>query len=62
MRKCFTAVAAAALLAFAAPAALALDAGEKAPEIVGREFVNTGPISLAQLEGRVVFVEVFRTW
>lgn len=41
-----------------APAALALVAeGERAPEIGGQAWINSSPLSLEGLRGRVVLVE-----
>lgn len=49
---------------FGTPAtpAMAVDAGDIAPDFEGKEFINTNPISLKKLRGRVVFLEIFQTW
>lgn len=39
-----------------------LEAGEKAPDFEGKEFINGEPCSLRSLRGQVVFLEIFRTW
>ena len=43
---------------FAAPAR-AVDVGDPAPDIEGKEFFNTEPLSLKDLRGRVVLLELF---
>ena len=65
MRKMLAAAALAAGLAvgsvpaFAAPVAV----GDTAPDFEGKEFIGiNGPVSLKSLSGKVVFVEIFRTW
>jgi peroxiredoxin len=45
-------------LAGAAPIA----PGDRAPDFVGKEFVNGEPCSLKSLRGQVVFLDIFRTW
>jgi hypothetical protein len=37
--------------------AVSLQIGQPAPEITGERWINSEPLSLAQLRGRVVFVE-----
>ncbi|HUE96338.1 MAG TPA: hypothetical protein VMN39_06740 [Longimicrobiaceae bacterium] len=37
--------------------AVGLRIGQPAPEITGERWINSAPLSLAQLRGRVVFVE-----
>lgn len=55
--------AAAALAVFLAPVAGAGQApGDKAPSFKGRDFVNTTSVDLQTLQGRVVLLEIFRTW
>jgi len=47
-----------ALAAPVAPAhAWALRVGDRAPEITGEHWVNSPPLSMAGLRGRVVFIE-----
>ena len=64
MRTLYAAAALAAGLAFAPGTASAhLDLGEKAPDFEGKEYIGIdGPVSLKSLQGRVVLLEVFRTW
>jgi hypothetical protein len=50
-------VAAAVLAACALPVAALVAEGERAPEIVGQSWINSGPLSMAALAGRVVLVE-----
>ncbi len=35
--------------------------GDTAFDFEGKEFVNTGPLSLKSLRGRIVFIELFST-
>ena len=37
--------------------AVSLQIGQPAPEITGERWINSEPLSLAKLRGRVVFVE-----
>lgn len=55
---------AAGLLSVGVPATAAepLAEGETAPEIVGKEFLNTPDLDFKKLKGRVIVVELFRTW
>lgn len=63
MLRTFVAAAAAALALFAAaPAQAGVGQGEKAPAFKGKEFVNTTSVDLQTLAGRVVLLEIFRTW
>jgi hypothetical protein len=36
--------------------------GAKAPQFEAKEFVNTSSVDLRSLKGRVVLLEIFRTW
>ena len=38
-----------------------LEAGVDAPDVTAQAFINTEPLSLADLKGRVVFLELFST-
>lgn len=59
----FSAIAAGAFAFAGAPDARAeLDLGAKAPNFEGKEFVNTTSVDLQTLAGRVVLLEIFRTW
>lgn len=40
----------------------ALGAEQKAPEFQAKQWYNTAPIQLEDLEGKVVLIQVFRTW
>ena len=53
----------AALLAFsAAPSARAeLALGEEAVEVEAKEFVNTEPVKLSDLSGRLILLEIWKT-
>jgi hypothetical protein len=65
MRQCTTGrvhvsslvIAAAILAAFALPVTALVAEGERAPEIVGQSWINSAPLSMAGLAGRVVLVE-----
>jgi len=46
-----------ALLLFAAPSYADPRVGQPAPEISGERWINTGPLTMAGLRGRVVLVE-----
>ena len=46
-----------ALLALAAPAAAEPRAGQPAPELTGERWINSAPLSISALRGRVVLVE-----
>lgn len=51
------------LVALSAPAFAQLGPGEDAPEIEAKEWFNPPPgTSLAELQGRVVFIEFWATW
>lgn len=45
----------------AAPARAEIAIGAEAPAFEGREFINTPPVKLSDLKGRVVVLELFRT-
>ena len=69
MRKWFparTRLAAAALglvVALApSPARAGVAEGDKAPDFAGAKFFNTSSVDLRSLKGRVVLLEIFRTW
>jgi len=42
-------------------AAAKLGEGDIAPDFEGKDFVNTSPVSLKTLRGRLVFIELFST-
>jgi hypothetical protein len=42
-------------------AAAQLGEGDLAPDFEGKDFVNTSPVSLKTLRGRLVFIELFST-
>ena len=56
------ALAAIATLAITAPAAMAAPAGKRAPEWDISEWINSEPLSVAQLRGKVIVVEFFQLW
>lgn len=61
--RTLVAAAAGAMALLAAPTAQAeLDIGAKAPAFEGKEFVNTTSVDVQTLAGRVVLLEIFRTW
>jgi len=37
-------------------------AEQKAPEFQAKQWYNTAPIQLEDLEGKVVLIQIFRTW
>ena len=39
-----------------------LPSGAAAPAFEAKEFINTEPVSMMDLRGRVIFYEIFRTW
>jgi hypothetical protein len=66
MRTSFRALGALALasvvgLVPTAPASAKLGEGDLAPDFEGKDFFNTSPVSLKQLRGRLVFIELFST-
>ncbi len=56
------AFAAALSVADAPPALAAAGVGDPAPDFEGKEFLGIDRVSLKDLNGKVVFIEVFRTW
>ena len=50
------------LMAFTAPALRAAMAGKKAPEWDISEWINSKPISLSGLRGKVVVIDFFQLW
>jgi cytochrome c biogenesis protein CcmG/thiol:disulfide interchange protein DsbE len=50
------------LVGLAAKAAAELEVGTKAPEITATDWLNTPPLTLAKLRGRIVVVEFWATW
>lgn len=53
--------AAVSLAVLAAPAPRA-QIGNPAPDFIARRWINSPPLELAELRGKVVLIEVFRTW
>ena len=51
-----------AFLALAAPANAQAAIGKAPPEFKGTKWYNTAPISLDDLKGKAVLIQVFRTW
>jgi peroxiredoxin len=60
MRAAFL-VAVSSIVVLAAPAARA-QIGNPAPDFVARKWINSPPLTLEDLHGRAVLIEVFRTW
>ena len=46
----------------APPAFAGVKVGDPAPEMQGKEFINTERIGLKDLLGRVILYDIFRTW
>ncbi len=44
------------------PALSAPGVGDAAPAFDGKGYHNTPPISMSDLKGRVILLEIFRTW
>ena len=51
-----------ALAALAVPAHAQGGVGKPPPELKGTKWYNTAPISLDDLKGKTVLIQVFRTW
>jgi len=51
-----------ALLAFAAPPNDQGGVGKPPPEFKATKWYNTSPITLEDLKGKAVLLQVFRTW
>jgi hypothetical protein len=62
MRTTFLAACFAAAAFVAAPARAAVGVGESAPEMEGKEFINSPKVTLKDLRGRVLIYDIFRTW
>ena len=45
-----------------APAPVSQDIGQPPPELDAIQWYNSPPLTLEDLKGRTVLVEVFRTW
>ncbi len=56
------AFAAALLMALTAPALWAAPAGKKAPDWEISEWINSEPLSLAGLKGKVIVIDFFQLW
>lgn len=61
MRLVISLIVAVAAFASAQSARADVEVGQDAPELEGREYVNVEPVKLADLRGRVVVVQIFRT-
>ena len=49
-------------IALAAPA-MALEVGDKAPEVHGSKWYNSkSPVTLAKLKGQIVLIDFWATW
>jgi hypothetical protein len=62
MRTWLAAAALAAASFVAAPAFAGVGVGDAAPEMQGKEFINTPKVTLKELRGRVLIYDIFRTW
>jgi hypothetical protein len=62
MRSTFLAAGLVAAAFMAAPARAAVGVGDSAPEMDGKEFINTPKVTLKDLRGRVLIYDIFRTW
>jgi hypothetical protein len=62
LRKAVAAAVAAAALFAAVPAVAGVAPGEKPPAWTLKEVVNTTSVDVQTLQGRVVLLEIFRTW
>jgi len=62
MRRSIAAVALAATGLFAAPSYAGVRVGDAAPEMQGKEFINSKPITVKGLRGRVLLYDILRTW
>jgi hypothetical protein len=51
-----------ALAALAVPAKAQGGIGQPPPEFKGTKWYNTAPISLDDLKGKTILIQVFRTW
>lgn len=51
-----------ALLLLAGVASAGVGVGDRPPALEGKEFVHTDPVTLKDLQGKVVLYEIFRTW
>ncbi len=56
------AFAAALLMSFMAPALMAAPAGKKAPDWDIAEWINSEPLSLSGLKGKVIVIDFFQLW
>jgi hypothetical protein len=52
---------AAIVLLGAAPATAEVPLGEDAPEVEAQDFINTQPVKLTDLSGRLILLELFTT-
>lgn len=59
VRRLGLGVAVACLFPFLATPARAIENGDRAPDFEGRDYYNTDPVSLKDLRGRVVLLELF---
>jgi len=62
VRMLVAVVAGALVFAAVPPARAELDPGTVAPSFESKEFVNTTSVDVQTLAGRVVLLEIFRTW
>jgi hypothetical protein len=64
MRRTFVAAFASLALALtvAVPAFAGVKVGDAAPEMEGKEFINSQAFNLKDMRGRVMIYDIFRTW
>lgn len=62
MRRTITAALVAAAGLLAAPSFAGVSVGDTAPEMEGKEFINSPPITVKGLRGQVLLYDIFRTW
>ena len=49
------------LLLVPAPASAEVEVGADAPDMSAQEFINTEPVKLSELKGRLILLELFST-
>ena len=59
--RTFAGAVALSLLLLATPASAGVEIGAEAPEVTGADFINTEPVKLSELKGRLILLELFST-
>ncbi len=49
------------ILLTATPASAGVEIGAEAPDVTGQGFINTDPVKLSELKGRLILLELFTT-